>query len=267
MGIIILVSIVIGLPLGFFLESYLLHVTTRIFKIEGSSYKKAMLVTIYSLLMFLVIAIAYGGLTVAIPAVKNKLILDTIATISSFFVSYYVFKKYYKTNIRQYLKIYILYAVFSGLVSIVFALGSVIIRTNIAQPFTVAGAAMSPNFKDGTYIFVKEYDKDYKRGDVVVFKYPKDETQFFIKRVIGLPGETVAVKQGIVYVNGSALDESAYLSKDIVTNGDMSLSLGTDQYFVMGDNRQFSSDSRAWGALNKNLITGKYWFEPGISMK
>lgn len=104
-----------------------------------------------------------------------------------------------------------------------------------------------------------------KRGDVVVFVYPFDKEKDFIKRIIGLPGESVMVKGGYVYINGNKLDESSYLSSDVLTTGGAYLREGipmtvtSDNYFVMGDNRSYSSDSREWGFVRKEAVIGKSW--------
>ncbi len=124
---------------------------------------------------------------------------------------------------------------------------------------------MESNFEDGDYIFVNElaYEiGDPERGDVVVFRYPLDHSQFFIKRIIGMPGETVEVKDNKVIIrnaahpNGMVLPE-AYLDASQQTTGDQRVKLDDNEYYVMGDNRMRSSDSRRWGAVNKSLITGK----------
>lgn len=142
------------------------------------------------------------------------------------------------------------------------------IRYFLVQPFFVKGASMEPNFEDGDYILIDEISyrfKDPERGDVVVFRFPEDRSQFFIKRVIGLPNETIEIKDDKIIVyniknpQGFVLPEN-YLDKDQHTMGRMRIKLDPDEYFVMGDNRLRSSDSRRWGALNRSLITGKVFF-------
>ena len=139
------------------------------------------------------------------------------------------------------------------------------IRYYVVQPFFVKGASMESNFEDGDYIFVNELSYDFSlpaRGDVIIFRYPLDQTQFFIKRVIGLPSETIQIKNNQVTIfnathpNGIVLSEP-YLDPGQQTLGDMKVTLDDNSYFVMGDNRLRSSDSRTWGILNKSLITGK----------
>jgi len=141
------------------------------------------------------------------------------------------------------------------------------IRYFLIQPFFVQGASMEPNFEDGDYLIVDEisYRLDSpQRGDVVIFRYPLDQSEFFIKRIIGLPGETVKISEGRVYIynqenpQGQILDESQYLP-DAYTAGDMEVVLKNGEYFVLGDNRGSSSDSRRWGVLPRDLIIGKAW--------
>ncbi|HUT96403.1 MAG TPA: signal peptidase I [Candidatus Paceibacterota bacterium] len=135
------------------------------------------------------------------------------------------------------------------------------IRYFLIQPFFVNGASMEPNFHDGDYLIVDEISYRFdapERGDVVIFRYPLDPSQFFIKRVIGLPGESIKVEDGKIFINGKDLDESEYL-QDINTAGSVEVKLAEDEYFVLGDNRQASSDSRKWGEVDKKFIIGRAW--------
>ncbi len=144
------------------------------------------------------------------------------------------------------------------------------IRYYLVQPFFVKGASMEPNFEDGDYLLVNEISYRFSvpaRGDVVVFRYPQDPSQFFIKRIIGLPGETVAIKDNTVTIynkdkpEGFVLGES-YLAPQQKTIGNSIIKLDDNEYFVLGDNRLQSSDSRRWGPVNKSLITGKAFLRP-----
>lgn len=140
------------------------------------------------------------------------------------------------------------------------------------RPFQVSGDSMYPTFKNGEYILtnlIAVKMNGIERGDVIVFHAPPDHEKDFIKRVIGLPGETVMLKDGFVYINGKQLDESAYLHSDVRTYGGSFLKDGqpytvpANNYIVFGDNRPFSSDSREWGLLPSSMIIGKssfvYW--------
>jgi signal peptidase I len=156
------------------------------------------------------------------------------------------------------------------------------IRVFLFQPFFVQGASMEPNFENNQYLIVNEFGykktnfptdtttaftvnpfKELSRQEVVVFRYPRNLTQFFIKRVIGLPGEKVEIKNGKVTIyndknpDGFVLDESAYLPSTTKTMGELTINLKNNEYFVMGDNRQFSSDSRSWGPVPEDDVIGK----------
>ena len=129
--------------------------------------------------------------------------------------------------------------------------------------FRVEGQSMEPNFHENEYVLVDKISYQLwspQRGDVVVFNYPRATEKDFIKRVIGLPGETVEVREGKVYINGTPLAE-AYLN--FPTNYGGLWTLGPTEYFMMGDNRNNSSDSRAWGPLEKHYMVGRviaiYW--------
>src|SRR3989338_2723228 len=131
------------------------------------------------------------------------------------------------------------------------------------QPFIVKGDSMVPNFHSGDYLIVDEISyrfSDVKRGDVVVLKYPLDASQRFIKRVVGLPGETLDIKNGKVTITKDGKSQvlsEPYLPGSLATDGSSHMVLGPDNYFVMGDNRPFSYDSRRWGVLPKEDIIGK----------
>lgn len=142
------------------------------------------------------------------------------------------------------------------------------IRYFLVQPFFVRGASMEPNFEDGQYLVIDELSYRFRppaRGEVIVFRYPQNHTQFFIKRIIGLPGEQVSIQNGQViirndkYKDGVVLDESSYLSPTLRTGGNLTMQLGANEYFVLGDNRPASSDSRSWGVLHRNEIIGRAW--------
>ncbi|MBI4127726.1 MAG: signal peptidase I [Parcubacteria group bacterium] len=142
------------------------------------------------------------------------------------------------------------------------------LRAFIAQPFLVSGQSMQPSFHDGDYLIIDELSyrlRDPLRGEVVVLRFPRDPSQFYIKRIVGLPGETVSIREGVVtivnsdYPAGFTLREENYLEAETVTQGNLILTLGEDQYFVLGDNRAQSSDSRSWGALDRRFVIGRAW--------
>jgi len=142
------------------------------------------------------------------------------------------------------------------------------IRYFLIQPFYVKGASMEPNFYDHEYLIIDEISYRFnepQRGDIVVFRYPNDPRQFFIKRVIGLPGERLVVSGGQITVynqenpDGLLLDENGYLGTAF-TPGDEDVELGAGEYFLMGDNRTASMDSRSFGPVPQDFIIGRVWF-------
>jgi len=137
------------------------------------------------------------------------------------------------------------------------------------RPFQVNGDSMYPNFHDKEYILTNIIALNFeepKRGEVIVFKAPPDPEKDYIKRVIGIPGDRIEIKKGMVYLNGQKLDESSYLKSDVLTFGGSFLrennqvTVPPDSYFVLGDNRSFSSDSREWGFVPRKSIIGKSFF-------
>lgn len=152
---------------------------------------------------------------------------------------------------------------------IIIALAIIIpVRYFLVQPFYVKGASMEPSFYDHEYLIIDEISYRFsepERGETLVFRYPQDPSEFFIKRIIGLPGETVEVSNGLVIIynsehpNGLTLDESVYLPEDTVTPGRKKVTLGSNEYFVMGDNRDASLDSRVFGPITLDAIVGRVW--------
>ena len=143
---------------------------------------------------------------------------------------------------------------------------AVMIVIFLYQPVKVEGTSMLPELKDQERIFVNKFVYrigKISRRDIVVFWYPRDPSKSFIKRVVGLPGDRVEIRDGVVYVNGERLDEP-YLVQEFKDHKSM-MPLTVDQgyYFVMGDDRKFSSDSRVWGLVPEKYIYGKavfrYW--------
>lgn len=150
------------------------------------------------------------------------------------------------------------------------------VRVFLFQPFFVQGASMEPNFENGQYLIVNElgYKKtdlkvfavepfrEINRGDVIIFRYPKNPKQYFIKRIVGMSGEEVEIKNGEVFIyneekpQGFKLEEE-YLSDTNFTEGSGKYKVEDDEYFVMGDNRTHSSDSRIWGPINTDDVIGK----------
>lgn len=137
------------------------------------------------------------------------------------------------------------------------------VRMYIAQPFIVSGESMYSTFLDGDYLIIDEISYrlgEPHRGDVVVFKYPLDPKRFFIKRIIGLPNEEISVKEGVITIKNKDnsegfIYEEPYLKQDFSDTFEFRTKNG--EYFVMGDNRDKSSDSRSWGTLPEKFMIGR----------
>jgi signal peptidase I len=143
---------------------------------------------------------------------------------------------------------------------------SFLIITFLYQPVRVEGTSMQPELRDQDRLFINKFlyrFEQVSRGDVVVFRYPRDQEKSYIKRVIALPGDTIRIDDGHVFVNGVRLDEPYVpkLFRDARSMGEMTIP--PEEYFVMGDHRSISSDSRDFGPVERNLIFGKaefiYW--------
>ncbi|WKZ24947.1 MAG: signal peptidase I [Patescibacteria group bacterium] len=143
------------------------------------------------------------------------------------------------------------------------------IRYFIVQPFYVKGASMEPTFHDHEYLMVDEISYRFnepKRGEVLVFRYPYNPKEYYIKRLIGLPGETILIQDGMVFIttedNRQFLLKENYLPSDIYTvfSSIEPIRLSEDEYFVLGDNRNSSKDSRVFGPINSSHIIGRVFF-------
>ncbi len=139
------------------------------------------------------------------------------------------------------------------------------IRMFIFGPFIVSGVSMSPTFETGNYLIIDKIsyktNKEPQRGEVVVFRYPQNPDKYFIKRIIGLPNETVEIKNGDIYIKNNQNPDGFKLTEDYLTSNykesNLTTKLSNSDYFVMGDNRANSSDSRYWGALDREYVTGQ----------
>lgn len=173
-----------------------------------------------------------------------------------------------KSKFHQHLKGFIEFIIETVKVVVISLAIILPIRYFLIQPFYVRGASMEPNFYDHEYLIIDEISYRFnepERGDIVVFKYPKDPSQYFIKRIIGLPTEKIEMKDGQIIIynkknpTGKLLDESFYLDS-VTTTPDSVKVLEDDEYFLLGDNRQASLDSRRFGPIKKSHLIGKVWF-------
>lgn len=158
-----------------------------------------------------------------------------------------------KSSIWEFLRFAIL------VIAVVFG-----IRYFVMQPFKVAGTSMVPTFQDKNYLIIDELTYHFKspaRGDVIVFHPPVDPKSYYIKRIIGIPGDTVTSVNSVITITNTEHPEGEILTEPYITTdapGDtFSIKVPEGQYFTMGDNRPASFDSRRWGLLEKNKITGR----------
>lgn len=140
------------------------------------------------------------------------------------------------------------------------------IRYFLIQPFYVKGASMQPNFYDKDYLIIDEISyrlRSPERGEVVIFHYPRDRSQYFIKRIVGLPGEQVIIKNGQVLISNNQGENfelvEPYVTLATATSGNIDISLGPIEYFLLGDNRDASLDSRSFGAVKISDFIGRAW--------
>ncbi|MFH1030345.1 MAG: signal peptidase I [bacterium] len=141
------------------------------------------------------------------------------------------------------------------------------IRYFIIQPFYVKGASMEPNFYDKDYLIINEFTYRVsapQRGDIVIFKNPRNTKEFFIKRIIGLPNEKIKIYDNKIFLHNTeypdgAMIEEIYLPEGSDTRGNEIVELEENEYYVLGDNRNHSLDSRVFGPINKDLMIGKVW--------
>lgn len=140
------------------------------------------------------------------------------------------------------------------------------IRYFLIQPFIVNGSSMEPNFHTQDYLIIDELTyrfRDPERYEVVVFRAPSHPNQYYIKRVVGLPFETIDIKNGQIIITDTTGDsfplQEDFLPNESITAGSLELTLSEKQYFVLGDNRLASYDSRNWGPVGEDLIIGRVW--------
>lgn len=249
---------------GFAFDALLLHVTTKIFKVNGANYKTALIITGIGWISALIIGVILGIILISLG-------LEDISTILVIFFEAVIFhkllKKYYQTSLKKNIAIYAVFTIITVIASLAIIIP---IRSFVIMPFYVNGSTMEPTYIDGDYLLINEFSKNYQRGDVIVFRYPKNPQEFFIKRIIALPGEKVQLKEGSVYLydkqnsNGYKLSEP-YLAPDMQTFGldENIVELASNEYYVLGDNRKASRDSRSFGAVKDSYFIGEVWFKAG----
>lgn len=141
-----------------------------------------------------------------------------------------------------------------------------LVRYFIFKPFYVEGQSMDPTYLGSEYLIIDEISYRFyepKRGEVIVFRAPTVEKDYFLKRIIGLPGDRIRVENNKVIISNSQKPDGILLEEKYLTEttpGNANYTLGPDEYFVMGDNRDASFDSRRFGLIKRNSIIGRTWF-------
>lgn len=250
--------VTLAIIIGFFLQVLFLHWTTKMLKVENVSYKIAIKISIFEWIIGIIIGVAFGILF-SIFNVSDT-ILNIILIILWFIILHKLLKKYYSTQLKKNILICVVLTVMVVLASLIFTIP---FRSYIAEPFTLNGKSMEPTLEEKEYFFIKKFDKNFIRGDIVVYQIPEQQNQFLVHRIVGLPGEKIQIKDDSVYIDGQKLTET-YLpkAKDIQTksNNQDIIDIGQGYYFVLGDNRDKSADSRFFGLVNEKSIIGKHWF-------
>lgn len=268
----LIIVIIIGILLliiGLFIQGGIFYMVEKLFRIANANYKNSLKIILFLtitqlVLIFLLWVINFYSSAVFFSNVSIVFAVFLVFFSISFFCVHYFLKKYHVSMWKKSLGIFLIYIVISYAVNFLMVnLMVKPIRDYIISPFYIEGPTMSPTLNSHDYVLVKKFDRNFSQGDIIVFryvnqsKYPDMNGSFLIKRIIGLPGEKVAIQDGKVFINDGALEEP-YIR--IQTPGATSLVLNKDEYFVLGDNRSKSLDSRFYGPISSTNIQGKVFF-------
>ena len=257
--------ILIILVANFLLDIFILHVSAKLLRAKHVQIKNTVIINALLWLTGLIASLIFLGLSFINLTIAE---LSALLLVIAFFVIFHkLLKKFYGTTIKKNIAIIVIFIILTSLISGV-AVSS--IRKHVVSPFRFVGSSMTPIINNNDFFIIKLFEKNYDRGDIVVYKNPKDESQIFIHRIIGLPNEKIEIKNGSVYIyndtypDGQKLEES-YLVDESSTFMKQAIgwpqTIDEDQYYILGDNRNKSNDSRYNGPINKDLIIGKYWLK------
>ena len=182
-----------------------------------------------------------------------EVISGIAAVVTAFAAFHYLLRRRIDLPWLKSAGIYLSYTVITLVLSLAVLLPA---RAWIAEPFAVKGDSMSPTFKDGDYILVKKFSNNYQRGAVIALKNPSDEEEVIIKRIVGMPGETLELRDGKISANGEVLGQP-YVTGPI--EGNLVMTLSDYEYFVLSDNLASGIDSRSFGAVGEDDFVGEFW--------
>jgi signal peptidase I len=239
--IFVLIAIGIFLFLGWILQKILIY-----FDIKHVTYKKSLLVVLgFSVLTFVFDIILY--------TFPLEILQPLLVAIFSFGIFYYLLKRGFSVEIKKSIRIYVVYLILSTIGIIVSALVLAIpVRTFVASPIVIRGDSMNPTYYNGDYIWINKLYPKLDRGSIVVYDVPN---RLYISRIIGLPGEKVEIRDNVVYIDGQPLSNEPYVQG--LTQENINIELSSHQYFMLGDNREHSTDSRTTGPISRDKIEGK----------
>jgi signal peptidase I len=222
---------------------------SKYFKLENVTYKKSVLILLYAGILSLVVS-------VFLKIINLGIFSDILIVIFEFLLFHYFLKKYYRNNWKKSLKIYVLFIISSVVLSLMLVIS---IRQFVVEPFFMQGESMKPTLSHDDYLIIDKLSKSYQRGDIIIF-YNNLQKGFLTKRIIGLPDEKVEIKNKKVFINEIELKEN-YIFQEVFPN--KIIILGSDEYFVLGDNLSKSADSRIFGAIKKDEIIGEVAYNLG----
>jgi signal peptidase I len=236
-------------------ESIFLNLTTKIVKSKNANYKNALKISIVSLTVASIVALIIDRSLTHIDSDLLSNIDMVVYVIVGLFIAIMLYKRYYYSTTKTNITIYAIKLLVSGY------LIYMPIRIFLLEPCWIRTLSMAPTYEYGQFILINKYDKMYNRGDVILFKDRQDTTMHVLRRIIGLPNEQIEIINNVVYINEKVLSEPYIIeySKEIINRN---ITLGNNEYFVMGDNRVLINDPRSFGSVKRNLIVGKYWTTP-----
>lgn len=246
-------------------NAFLLQTTTKIFKLTNTKFNTALIVSVYYIIIMAFVGLVFGFI---FSAIGLSGLSNFFAIIFSIYVFHKLFQKYYQTPFKKNFGIYIVSSILLVTVALVIIKP---IRSFVVMPFYMKGESMEPTYKNNDYLIVNEFNKQFNRGDVVIFRDSKQENNYLIKRIIAIPGEKVVLKNGEVFItkNGSSNEiklEEPYLPTntktfDATSTSNIVTTLKDNEYYMLGDNRTKSKDSRVLGPINNSQFLGKIWFK------